>query len=62
VVGALLLACGAVSALAAQQVVEGHRILHERFALPRPLGPRPLTVGLWGCGLALLGIVVLLRG
>ena len=62
VVGTLLLACGAVSALAAQRVVEGHRILHERFSLPRPLGPRPLAVVLWGCGIAILGIVVLFRG
>ena len=62
VVGALLLACGVVSALAAQQAIEGHRILHERFGLPRPLGPRPLAVVLWGCGIALIGIALLFRG
>jgi len=59
VVGVLLLACGAVSAIAAPQVVEGHRLLHERFSLARPLGPRSLTVVLWGCGIAILGIFML---
>ncbi|HTT13086.1 MAG TPA: hypothetical protein VMG60_19620 [Burkholderiaceae bacterium] len=62
-VGILLLACGAVAALAAPNVVDGHRLVHQRFAaLPRAPGLRPVAVVLWGCAIAILGTLVLIRG
>jgi hypothetical protein len=63
ILGAVLFACGAVAALAAPNVIEGHRLVHQRFAaLPQAPRLRPIAVALWGCAVAIIGLILLVRG